>query len=49
MLFMMDDAGMPESSDDILGRAKTLGKELNSIGISTADIYVDPLMQPIYA
>ncbi|MCG8685105.1 MAG: dihydropteroate synthase [Desulfobacterales bacterium] len=43
----MDDAGMPESSDDILGRAKKLVKELNGVGIATANIYVDPLVQPI--
>lgn len=43
----MDDAGMPGSSDDILGRAKSLVKELNNIGISTGSIYVDPLVQPI--
>ncbi|WDP90055.1 MAG: dihydropteroate synthase [Desulfobacter sp.] len=43
----MDDAGMPESSNDILDRAKTLVKELNGIGIPTANIYVDPLVQPI--
>ncbi|MEH0020576.1 MAG: dihydropteroate synthase [Desulfobacter sp.] len=43
----MDDAGMPESSDDIFGRAKTLVQELNDVGIPTANIYVDPLVQPI--
>ena len=43
----MDDKGMPESSADILERARTLVAELNGIGISTADIYVDPLVQPI--
>ena len=43
----MDDAGMPESADDILARAKTLVAELNKIGIGTANIYVDPLVQPI--
>jgi cobalamin-dependent methionine synthase I len=43
----MDDAGMPASSDDILGRAKGLVEELNKIGIPTASIYVDPLVQPI--
>ena len=43
----MDDAGMPESSDDIFGRARTLIKELNTAGIPTANIYVDPLIQPI--
>lgn len=43
----MDDAGMPTSSDDILGRAKGLVEELNKIGIPTASIYVDPLVQPI--
>lgn len=43
----MDDAGMPDSSDDIVARAKTLISELNAIGIATSDIYVDPLVQPI--
>jgi len=43
----MDDAGMPNSSDDILARAKSLVQELNKIGIPTASIYVDPLVQPI--
>jgi len=43
----MDDAGMPNSADDILGRAKGLVEELNKIGIPTASIYVDPLVQPI--
>ena len=43
----MDDAGMPASSDDILGRARGLVEELNKIGIPTASIYVDPLVQPI--
>jgi cobalamin-dependent methionine synthase I len=43
----MDDAGMPSSSDDILARAKSLVQELNKIGIPTASIYVDPLVQPI--
>ena len=38
----MDDAGMPNSSDDILGRARSLVAELNGIGIPTASIYVDP-------
>ncbi len=43
----MDDSGMPTSSLDILERAKNLVKELNKIGIPTASIYVDPLVQPI--
>lgn len=43
----MDDQGMPNSSDDILGRAVTLVQELNKIGIPTSSIYVDPLVQPI--
>ncbi len=43
----MDDSGMPGCSDDILDRAKTLVAELNKIGIPTANIYVDPLIQPI--
>ena len=43
----MDDAGMPTSSDDILGRATTLVEELNKIGIPTNAIYIDPLVQPI--
>ncbi|MFU8768263.1 MAG: dihydropteroate synthase [Desulfotignum sp.] len=43
----MDDGGMPASADDIVGRADTLVVELNKIGIPTASIYVDPLVQPI--
>ena len=43
----MDDTGMPSSSDDILGRAKALIKELNKAGFATGSIYVDPLIQPI--
>ncbi len=43
----MDDEGMPNSSDDIVARAKTLVTELNKIGIPTNAIYVDPLVQPI--
>jgi 5-methyltetrahydrofolate--homocysteine methyltransferase len=43
----MDDAGMPGSFEDILGRGRTLIEELNKIGIPTASIYVDPLVQPI--
>ncbi len=43
----MDDAGMPNSSDDITARADTLVKELNNIGIGTGSIYIDPLVQPI--
>ncbi|MCG8689059.1 MAG: dihydropteroate synthase [Desulfobacterales bacterium] len=43
----MDDAGMPESSDDIFARAKSLIEELNAVGIPTTNIYVDPLVQPI--
>ncbi len=43
----MDDAGMPASSDDIVGRAIKLVEELNKIGIKTENIYLDPLVQPI--
>ncbi|MDY0221810.1 MAG: dihydropteroate synthase [Desulfobacterium sp.] len=43
----MDDSGMPGSSEDIIARADTLVKELNSIGIATSSIYLDPLVQPI--
>ncbi len=43
----MDDRGMPDSSNDILNRARTLVTELNAIGIPTTSIYVDPLVQPI--
>ena len=43
----MDDEGMPNSSDDIFARAKTLITELNNVGIPTNAIYVDPLVQPI--
>ncbi|MCG8642967.1 MAG: dihydropteroate synthase [Desulfobacterales bacterium] len=43
----MDDAGMPESSEDIVNRARRLIGELNKIDIPTSNIYVDPLVQPI--
>ena len=43
----MDDSGMPDSSDDIIGRADILVKELNGVGIDTENIYIDPLVQPI--
>lgn len=43
----MDDTGMPSSFEDILNRARGLVEELNKIGIPTASIYVDPLVQPI--
>jgi cobalamin-dependent methionine synthase I len=43
----MDDSGMPTDSDDIVNRAITLVEELNKIGIPTASIYIDPLVQPI--
>jgi 5-methyltetrahydrofolate--homocysteine methyltransferase len=43
----MDDAGMPSSSKEIVARAKKLITELNQVNIPTADIYVDPLVQPI--
>ncbi len=38
---------MPDSSDDILGQARTLVAEQNKIGLPTANIYVDPQVQPI--
>ncbi len=43
----MDDEGIPNSSDDIIAHAKTLVNELQSIGIATSNIYIDPLVQPI--
>lgn len=43
----MDDSGMPSSSEDIIGRADVLVRELNAIGIEKKDIYIDPLVQPI--
>ena len=43
----MDDTGMPISFNDILDRARDLVEKLNKIGIPTASIYVDPLVQPI--
>lgn len=43
----MDDAGMPKSANDIIGRADNLVKELTGIGFAIGDIYIDPLVQPI--
>jgi len=43
----MDDAGMPASSEDIVTRAEKLVSALEDVGCNQADIYIDPLMQPI--
>jgi len=43
----MDDAGMPASSADIVARAEKLASALDGIGCKQADIYIDPLVQPI--
>ncbi len=43
----MDDSGMPKTSEDIINRAKTIVAELENIGISRDDIFVDPLIQPM--
>ncbi len=43
----MDDAGMPNSSDDIVKRAVKLVDELGKIKILPESVYIDPLVQPI--
>jgi len=43
----MDDAGMPASSVEIVTRAEKLVSALDGVGIEQADIYIDPLVQPI--
>lgn len=43
----MDDSGMPNSSGDIFNRAQQLVSELEGIGMTQDDIYLDPLVQPI--
>ncbi len=43
----MDDTGMPKSSEDIIGRAKTIVEALEAIGMKREDIFVDPLIQPM--
>lgn len=43
----MDDSGMPKSKDDIVSRAVLLVKELEGIGLSRDDIFIDPLIQPM--
>ena len=43
----MDDSGMPKTVDDIVSRARTLVAELEKIGFSRDDIFIDPLIQPM--
>ncbi len=43
----MDDTGMPTTSDDIIARADELVAQLETIGMTQEDIYIDPLVQPI--
>ncbi len=43
----MDDGGMPTSAAEIIARAEKLVLELNNIDITTKNIYIDPLVQPI--
>lgn len=43
----IDDSGMPSSAHDIVVCAKTLIEEINSAGLPTSNIYVDPLVQPV--
>lgn len=43
----MDDSGMPGSPEEIVRRAEALVEALNQIGVPTASIYIDPLVQPI--
>ena len=43
----MDDSGMPKTADDIISRARTLVTELEKIGFTRDDIFIDPLVQPI--
>ncbi|BHH83500.1 dihydropteroate synthase [Desulforhopalus sp. 52FAK] len=43
----MDDSGMPKDAEDIVGRAVTLVEELEKIGFSRDDIFIDPLIQPM--
>jgi len=43
----MDDSGMPRSVEDIVSRATSLVNELEGIGLSRDDIFIDPLIQPM--
>jgi len=43
----MDDSGMPKTVDDIFQRAKSLVGELEKIGFTRDDIFIDPLIQPM--
>ena len=43
----MDDSGMPKTVEDIVNRARSLVVELENIGFSRDDIFIDPLIQPI--
>lgn len=43
----MDDSGMPKTIDDIVSRARSLVSELEKIGFTRDDIFIDPLIQPM--
>jgi 5-methyltetrahydrofolate--homocysteine methyltransferase len=43
----MDDSGMPKTVDDIVSRATSLVAELEKIGFTRDDIFIDPLIQPM--
>lgn len=43
----MDDSGMPKTVDDIVTRACSLVAELEKIGFTRDDIFIDPLIQPM--
>lgn len=43
----MDDSGMPRSVGEIFARATALVNELEKIGFTRDDIFIDPLIQPM--
>ncbi len=44
---LMDDGGIPQALDDRLRIAKRLVSRLTAAGVAAADIYLDPLVQPV--
>ena len=43
----MDDGGLPESPEKTVAVASTLVEVLNSNGVASTDIFLDPLIRPI--
>ncbi|PKM89514.1 MAG: methyltetrahydrofolate--corrinoid methyltransferase [Firmicutes bacterium HGW-Firmicutes-10] len=43
----MDDSGMPETSEKRVDIARTLIKNLTTVGVAMDDIFIDPMVRPV--